>query len=85
MLEFLSRMLGRRMDIYCSAAASIRGELVKIEGGVLLVKDEEGEMSYVAIDKIIVVWEARENEPRPGFISSSSSSSRAGFTSGSSK
>ena len=81
MLEFLSRMLGRRMDIYCSGAASLSGELVKIEGGVLHVKDEDGQMSYVAIDKIIVVWEARENEPRPGFISSSSP--RAGFTSGS--
>jgi hypothetical protein len=71
------------MDVYCSAAASIRGELVKIEGGVLHVKDDDGEMSYVAIDKIIVVWEARENEPRPGFVAPSSS--RAGFTSGSSK
>jgi hypothetical protein len=77
MQEFLSRMIGRRMDIYCSGAASLRGELVKLEGGVLHVRDEEKQMCYVAVDKIIVVWEVREDEPRPGFISSPS----AGFTS----
>jgi hypothetical protein len=76
MQEFLSRMIGRRMDIYCSGAASLRGELVKIEGGVLHVKDEHELMSYVAIDKIVVVWDVRENEPSPGFLST-----RAGFTS----
>jgi hypothetical protein len=81
MQEFLSKMIGRRMDVYCSGAASLRGELVKIEGGVLHMKDEEKQMCYVAIDKIIVVWEVREEESRPGFISSSS----AGFTSGSRK
>ncbi len=76
MQEFLSRMIGRRMDIYCGGGASLRGELVKLEGGVLHVKGEEKQMCYVAVDKIIVVWEVREDEPRPGFISSS-----AGFTS----
>ncbi|HEY0078463.1 MAG TPA: MM0924 family protein [Pyrinomonadaceae bacterium] len=69
MQEFLSRMMGRRMDIYCGGGASLRGELVKLEGGVLHVKDEE-QMCYVAVEKIIMVWEVREEEQRPGFISS---------------
>ena len=63
-------MIGRRIDIYCAGAASLRGEVVKIEGGVLYLKDEEHVMAYVAIDKITVVWEPREDDPthRAGFV-----------------
>lgn len=69
MREFLSKMIGRRIDIFCGGASSLRGEVVKIEGGVLHLKDDE-QMSYVAIEKIIVVWEARdEDEHRAGFTS----------------
>jgi hypothetical protein len=68
MQEFLSRMVGRRVDIFCGGASSLRGEVVKVEGGVLHLKDEDG-MCYVATDKIAVVWEARESEHRAGFVS----------------
>ena len=30
MQEFLSRMIGRRVDIFCGGASSLRGEVVKI-------------------------------------------------------
>ena len=34
------------------------------------MKDEDGQTCYVAIDHIVVVWEARDNEQtRPGFVS----------------
>lgn len=71
MQEFLSRMIGRRIDIFCGGASSLRGEAVKVEGGVLHLKDDEGQMCFVAIDKIAVVWEAREDEKRAGFVSGS--------------
>ncbi|MGB7925464.1 MAG: MM0924 family protein [Pyrinomonadaceae bacterium] len=69
MQEFLSRMIGRRIDIFCGGASSLRGEVVKVEGGVLHLRDDDQGMCYVAIDKIAVVWEAREDEHRAGFVS----------------
>ena len=70
MQEFLSRMIGRKIDIFCGGASSLRGEVIKVEGGVLHLKDEDQLMCYVAIDKIAVVWEARDQEHRAGFVSS---------------
>lgn len=81
MQEFLSGMIGRRLDIYCTGAASLRGEILKVDGGVLHIRDDDGQLSYVAIDKIVAVWEVREDEPRPGFISAKTT----GFTTGSRK
>jgi hypothetical protein len=69
MQEFLSKMVGRRIDIFCGGASSLRGEVVKVEAGVVHLKDEDQRMCYVAMDKIAVVWEAREDEHRAGFVS----------------
>jgi hypothetical protein len=69
MQEFLSKMIGRKVDIFCGGASSLRGEVIKVEGGVLHLKDDEHLMCFVAIDKIAVVWEAREDEKRAGFVS----------------
>lgn len=70
MQDFLSRMIGRKIDIFCVGAANLRGEVVKVEAGVLHLRDDEQVMGYVAIDKIAVVWEAREDDNhRAGFVS----------------
>ncbi len=70
MHELMSKMIGRRLDVVCSAAVSLRGEVVKVEGDVLHIRDEE-QLSYVAIDKIVVVWDMRDAEDhRAGFVSS---------------
>ena len=69
MQEFLSKMVGRKIDIFCGGASSLRGDVVKVEAGVLHLRDDEQQMCYVAIDKIAVVWEAREDEKRAGFVS----------------
>ena len=69
MQEFLSKMIGRKIDIFCTGAASVRGEIVKVEGGVLHIKDEDQGMGYVAIDKIAVIWDVREDDAhRAGFV-----------------
>ena len=68
MQDFLSRMIGRKVDIFCVGAASLRGEVIKVEGGVLHLRDEDNGVGYVAIDKIAVVWEAREDAHRAGFV-----------------
>lgn len=69
MNELLSQMIGRRIDIFCNGASSLRGQVIKINGGVLHLKDHDEQMCYVAIDKIATVWEVRDdNERRAGFI-----------------
>jgi hypothetical protein len=70
MNEFLLKMIGRTVDISCGGASSLRGTIVKIEGGVLHVQDTNDKMCYVAIDKIVVVWETRTEEHRAGFVPS---------------
>jgi uncharacterized protein DUF6897 len=69
MEEFLSKLVGRKIDIFCGGASSLRGEVLKVDGGVLHLNDDEGHLCYVAIDKIAVVWEARDEGNRAGFIS----------------
>jgi hypothetical protein len=68
MQELLSRMIGRKLDIYCVGAASLRGEVILVDGGVVQVRDDEQHVAYVAIEKISVVWEVRDNEHRAGFV-----------------
>ena len=68
MEDFLSRFIGKKIDIFCGGASSVRGEGLKVERGVLHLRDDEGHMCYVAIDKIIVVWEARDDDHRAGFV-----------------
>jgi len=64
-------MIGRKIDLFCGGASSLRGEVIKVEGGVLHLKDDDEMMCYVAVEKIIAVWEAREDqEHRAGFVSS---------------
>ncbi len=66
----LAKMIGKKVDVYCGGASSLRGEVVKVEEGVLELKDSDGKTCYVAIDKIMVVWEARDDDHRAGFVSS---------------
>ena len=68
MEQLLSKLIGREIDVVCSGASSLRGECLKVEDGVLQLKDEEGETCYVAIDKIVVVWEKKEKDRHPGFV-----------------
>lgn len=70
MEEFLSKMIGKKIDVYCGGASSLRGEVVKVEGGVLHLKDDDKKMCFVAVDKIMVIWVARDEDHRAGFVPS---------------
>lgn len=76
MEDFLIGMLDRRVDVHCTGAIRLRGEVAKVERGVLHLKDEEEQMCFVAIDKIAVVIEARDHEPRAGFLSNTPQNTR---------
>ena len=68
MEDFLSKFIGKKIDLYCGGASSVRGEVLKVEMGVLHLRDDEGHPCYVAIEKIVVVWEARDDNHRAGFV-----------------
>jgi hypothetical protein len=71
MQEFLSKMIGRSLDLFCEGALSLRGEALEVDGGLLYLKDENERVCYVALDKIVAVWEAQAEEHRAGFVSGS--------------
>jgi len=68
MRELLSKMIDREVDIVCAGTASLRGRIIKVDEGVLHLKDDENNVCYVAIDKIVVVWEKRDRDRHPGFV-----------------
>lgn len=68
MEDFLSKQIGKKLDVYCGGASSLRGEVLKVETGVLHLRDDDGKSCYVAIDKIVVVWDARDEDHRAGFV-----------------
>jgi hypothetical protein len=68
MQKLLETLLGKKIDLYCGGASSLRGEVLKVEADVLHLKDNDDKTCYVAIDKIVVVWEARDDEHRAGFV-----------------
>ncbi|MCM3903723.1 MAG: hypothetical protein ND866_18635 [Pyrinomonadaceae bacterium] len=70
MNDVLARLVGKKVDLRCEGATSIRGEVIKVEGGVVQLKDsEDNKICFVAIDKIVLVWEAPDEEHRAGFVS----------------
>ena len=68
MEDFLSKLIGKRIDVYCGGASNLRGEVLKVESGVLHLRDDDGTHCYVAVEKVVVVWEARDDEHRAGFV-----------------
>jgi len=68
MEDFLSKLIGKKIDVFCGGGSSLRGEVLKVERGVLQLRDDNDKSCYVAIDKIVVVWEAKDDEHRAGFL-----------------
>ena len=68
MEDFLRTLIGRKIDARCGATSNLHGEIINVENGVLHLKDEDGEMCYVAVDKIIAVWEKQDKARQPGFV-----------------
>jgi hypothetical protein len=66
--EVLSKLIGKKVDIYCDSASSLRGKVIKVEAGVLHLTDAQQQKCYVAIDKIVVVWEVADDAHQAGFV-----------------
>ncbi len=68
MEELLKHLLGKKIDVTCGTNATFRGDVVDVKSGVLYLRDEDGKVAYVSVDKIAVIYECKESQPRPGFI-----------------
>jgi hypothetical protein len=68
MEEFLKQLMGKKVDVAYGTSATVRGDVVDVKDGVLFLRDEEEKVAYVAIGRIAVVWEVKEQQTRPGFV-----------------
>jgi hypothetical protein len=68
MHELLSRLIDHEVDVVCTGTSSLRGRIVQVEEGVVQLKDDAENVCYVAIDKIVAVWEKRDKDRHPGFV-----------------
>lgn len=69
MEELLNQLLGKKIDVACGTNAAFRGDVVDVKSGVLYLRDEDDRVAYVSIDNIAVIYECKEDHPRPGFVS----------------
>ncbi|MBX7172127.1 MAG: hypothetical protein K1X72_14275 [Pyrinomonadaceae bacterium] len=67
MEEFLTQLMGKKVDVSCGTGAAVRGEVVNVKNGILFLRDEE-KVAYVAVEKVAVVWEVKDYEVRTGFV-----------------
>ena len=68
MRDLLAKLIGTEVDVVCIGASSVRGIIVKVEEAVVQLKDDEENVCYLSIDKIVAVWEKRDRDRHPGFI-----------------
>ncbi len=69
MEELLKQLMGKKVDISCGTSAIFSGEVVEIKGGILYLRDDEERVAYVSIERVAIVWEVKEQQTRPGFVS----------------
>lgn len=68
MEEVLQRLKGKIVNAACGSANTFTGEVVDIKSGVLVLKDDDNKLFYIASDKITFVCESHSPASRPGFI-----------------
>ena len=68
MEEFLTQLMGKKVDVSCGMSSTVRGDIVAVKDAVLYLRDEDERVAYVAIEKIAVVWEVKDHEVRTGFV-----------------
>ena len=68
MREILAKMVGKKIDLFCGGTSSLRGKLVKVDDGVAHFVDEDDQMFYVAVERVIVFSETKSGDQRAGFV-----------------
>jgi hypothetical protein len=68
MEDFLKQLMGKKIDISCGTASTVRGDVMDVKNGMLYLRDEHERVAYVVIEKVVIVWEVKEHQTRPGFV-----------------
>ena len=68
MREILLKMVGKKIDLFCGGTSSLRGKLVKVDESVAHMVDDDDQMFYVAIERIVVLSESHSGDQRAGFV-----------------
>ena len=68
MEDFLKQLMGKKIDVAYGTSATVRGDVIDVKDGVLFLRDEEDKVAYVAVGRIAVIWEVKEQQTRPGFV-----------------
>ncbi len=68
MEEFLTGLIGKKIDVSCGTSSTVRGDVVAVKDGVLHLRDDNERIAYVAVEKVAIVWEAKDHEVKPGFV-----------------
>ena len=68
MEELLKQLMGKKIDVTCGTNAAFRGDVMDVKSGVVYLRDENEKVAYVAVDKIAVVFEVKDQHSRPGFL-----------------
>ena len=68
MEALLLQFTGKTVDISCGANVTVRGDVLEVKNGILYLRDDSERTAYVAVEKIAIVRETKENQSRPGFL-----------------
>ena len=68
MERIIESMRGKRVDILCAGGGTLRGEISKINDGIVEVVCDDGRCGFVVADKIAAIVDVKENGSRPGFV-----------------
>jgi len=68
MQELLSKLTGCEVAMVCVGGSRLRGKIANVSDGLVQLTDNEGETCYVAIEKIVAVWEKQDKSHHPGFV-----------------
>lgn len=68
MEEFLKQLMGKQIDVSSGTSAVVRGDVVDVKDGILYMRDENERVAYVVVDKIVFIWEVKNEESKAGFV-----------------
>jgi hypothetical protein len=68
MEELLKGLIGKKLDINSGAGSMFNGELISVENGIAVLRNDDDQTLYVSIAGIRGVTESNSSQSRPGFI-----------------
>lgn len=68
MEELLAGMSGKEVDLVIASGVTLRGKVKSVNGGVVVIEDEDGKTFHVSVSHVAAFGESAHTNSRPGFI-----------------